>query len=191
MAPPCRSGDAGLDGLRDEVVTPAVHRIGAGRLTVPRPLTQEPVGMIIDGRVTVATPPERVFEVLVDPATWFEIDPTLIDVTPRERVVLGSTGTMRNRRGPGMVATVTWTTTEYVAGRRLSQHLRGFGYELTESIDLLPVASGTQMTVVDTLTPTSIVGRVMVAVSRGIMERDLRSRFARLQALLEVEPVNI
>ena len=145
--------------------------------------------MIIDGRITVVAPPERVFEVLVDPATWFEIDPTLIDVTPRDRVVLGSTGTMRNRRAPGMVATVTWITTEYVAGRRLSQHLHGFGYELTESIDLLPVASGTQMTVVDTLTPTSVVGRVMVATSRGIMERDLQSRFVRLQALLEAASI--
>ena len=145
--------------------------------------------MIIEGRITVAALPERVFSILVDPTTWFEIDPTLIEVTPRERVVLGATGTMRNRRGPGIVATVRWTTTEYVAGRCLSQHLRGFGYELTESIDLVPVASGTEMTVVDTLVPTSIAGRMMVAASRGIMERDLRSRFARLQALLDSVPV--
>jgi hypothetical protein len=143
--------------------------------------------MIIEGRVIVAASPEHIFEVLADPTTWFAIDPTLIDVTPRDRIVLGASGMMRNRRGPRMVVTVTWSTTEYVVGRRLSQYLRGFGYELTESIDLTPTAAGTEMTVVDTLTPTSLVGRVMIATSRGIMERDLRSRFARLQALLEGE----
>ena len=141
--------------------------------------------MIIEGRATVAASPDAVFAILVDPETWFRIDPTLVDVVPRTPMVLGATGTMRNRRGPGLVATVTWTTTEFVAGERLVQHLRGFGYELTESVDLAPAATGTTMTVIDTLVPTSIVGRLMVATSKGIMERDLRTRFSRLQELIQ------
>ena len=144
--------------------------------------------MIIEGQVGVAAPPQRIFDALIDPSTWFDIDPTLVDVTPREPISLGTTGTMRNRRGPGMTATATWTTTEFVPGARLTQHLRGFGYELTETIELTAEAPGTQMTVVTTLIPTSLAGRVMVALSRRIVERDLQSRFARLKALVESPP---
>ena len=141
--------------------------------------------MIIERRIGLEAEPQRVFDVLVDPATWFTIDPTLVDVSPRERITLGSSGTMRNRRGPGMTATVRWTTTELEPGVRLTQHLIGMGYELTESVELSAGSPGTQMAVVDTLVPTSFAGRVMVALSRGIMERDLASRFERLRALLE------
>ena len=140
--------------------------------------------MIIEGHAIVAATPEQVFAVLVNPETWFQIDPTLVEVTPRTPIVLGATGTMRNRRA-GIVATVTWTTTGLVPGELLVQHTRGFGYELTESVTLAPAGAGTEMTVVDTVAPTSIAGRLMVATSRGILERDLRSRFTRLQALLE------
>jgi hypothetical protein len=41
------------------------------------------------------------------------------------------------------------------------------------------------VTVVDSVIATSFPGRLMVAMSRGIMERDLQARFARLKALLE------
>ena len=61
---------------------------------------------------------------LADPATWFIIDPTLVDVNPRERLALGTTGTMRNRRS-ALTATVTWTTTELVPDARLVQHTQG------------------------------------------------------------------
>jgi hypothetical protein len=141
--------------------------------------------MVIEGRVAIGATPQRVFDVLADPATWFRIDPTLVDVTPRERLVVGTSGTMRNRRGPGLVATATWTTTELIPGARLVQQLQGFGYELTEAVALEPHTVGTQMSVVDSLTPTSLAGRLMVALSRGVMERDLQTRFARLKALLE------
>jgi uncharacterized protein YndB with AHSA1/START domain len=141
--------------------------------------------LVIEGRASVAAPPQDVFEALADPATWFIIDPTLVDVSPRERLALGTTGTMRNRRGPGLTATVTWTTTELIPGARLVQHLEGFGYELTESVTLSVDTLGTQVTVVDSLIPTSFAGRLMVAMSRGIMERDLQARFTRLKALLE------
>ena len=141
--------------------------------------------MIIEGRIVIGAPPQRVFDALADPATWFVIDPTLIDVTPREPITLGSTGTMRNRRGPGFTAKASWRTVEFVAGSRLVQHLRGSGYEMTEAVEMAADVAGTQMTVVDTLVATSLAGRLMVALARGIMERDMASRCARLQAMLE------
>lgn len=103
------------------------------------------------------------FEALADPATWFIIDPSLVDVNPRERLALGTTGTMRNRRGPGLTATATWTTTELIPGARLVQRLKGFGYELTESVTLAVDTLGTQVTVVDSVIPTSLAGRLAAA----------------------------
>lgn len=141
--------------------------------------------MLIEGGIRIAAAPGRVYEVLVDPANWARLDPTLLEVVPMTTLSVGTTGTMRNRRGPAMVARATWTTTELVPGRRITQLLRGMGYELTETVALEPDADGTTMTVTDTLVPTGLVGRVMVALSRGIMERDLESRSRRLKAWLE------
>ena len=141
--------------------------------------------MIIQADVSVARSPQDVFAALADPTTWFAIDPTLVEVTPRGPVALGAGGTMRNRRGPGMTATVTWRTTAFEPGVRLTQYLVGMGYELWETVELTPEADGTHLKVVDTLAPTSLAGRVMVALSRGIMERDATARCARLKALLE------
>ena len=85
----------------------------------------------------------------------------------------------------GMTAKATWTTTEFEPPIRVTQYLRGMGYELTESVRLTAVDGGTDMHVVDTLLPTSLGGRVFVAMSRGIMKRDLRARSQRLKAILE------
>ena len=141
--------------------------------------------MIIQAEISIAADRHRVFDALADPATWFVIDPTLIDASPRTPLTLGATGTMRNRRGPGMVATASWRTTELEPGARITQYLVGMGYELWETVELEPEGGGTHLTVMDTLVPTSIVGRLMVAFSRGIMERDARARCAMLKALLE------
>lgn len=141
--------------------------------------------MIIQAEISIAADPQRVFDALADPATWFVIDPTLIDATPRTPLTLWATGTMRNRRGPGMTATVSWRTTEFEPGVRLTQALVGMGYELGETVELASDGAGTRVTVIDTLVPTSIVGRLMVAFSRGIMERDAQARCTRLKALLE------
>ena len=144
--------------------------------------------MIIEDSVEVAAAPGRVFDILVDPVTWFKLDPTLVDVTPRKTLALGSTGTMRNRRAPGLVAKASFTTVTFVPGVNVTQELRGWGYKLTEAVALSAHGTGTRMTVTDTLVPTSLGERLMVALSRGIMERDLRTRFAALKALLDAEP---
>ena len=81
--------------------------------------------LIVEGDVVIARPPMRVFQVLVDPATWRDVDPALVEVSPLEPLSLGATGTMRHRRGPGMTARTSWTVTAYVQGVRISNHPGG------------------------------------------------------------------
>ena len=142
--------------------------------------------MIIEGTTHIAASPEQVFELLEDPTRWSEYDPTLVEATPRERLTVGATGIVRNRR-MGVTAKATWTTTEFEPPVRVTQYTRGMGYELTESVQLTAVDGGTDMHVVITLLPTSLGGRAFVAMSRGIVERDLQARSQRLRALLERE----
>ena len=142
--------------------------------------------MIIEGMTRIAASPEQVFEFLADPTRWSEYDPTLVEATPRERLTVGATGIVRIRR-MGVTAKATWTTTDLEPPVRVTQHTRGLGYELTESVQLTAVDGGTDMHVVITLLPTSLGGRAFVAMSRGIVERDLRARSQRLRALLEPE----
>ena len=141
--------------------------------------------MIIEWRIRIDVPAQRVYDLLVDPEAWFRFDPTLVDVSPRTPLFVGSTGTLRNRRGPGFVATASWTTTELVPGERITQHLRGSGYEMTESVTLEAGGEGTTMVVIDEVWPTSLPGRLMVATARGIMRRDMTSRSALLKSEAE------
>lgn len=141
--------------------------------------------MIIEGRIRIDAPAQRVYDLLADPEAWFRIDPTLVDASPRTPLSIGSTGTLRNRRGPGFVATASWTTTELVPCERITQHLRGSGYEMTESVTLEADGGGTTMVVVDEVWPTSFAGRLMVATARGIMRRDMTSRCALLKSEVE------
>ena len=144
--------------------------------------------MIIEGTTRIAASPEQVFELLVDPTRWSEYDPTLVEATPSDRLVVGAAGIMRIRR-MGITAKATWTTTELEAPVRVTQVLRGMGYELTEAVRLTAVDGGTDMHVVDTLLPTSLGGRAIVAMSGGIMKRDLPARAQRLKAIAERELV--
>jgi uncharacterized protein YndB with AHSA1/START domain len=144
--------------------------------------------MIIERTTRIAAQPKAVFEYLADPTRWSEYDPSLVEVTPTEPLHVGSAGIVRNRRGPGLTAKISWRTTELEPPVRIAQYMRGVGYELTEAVSLTAADGGTDMHVIDTLLPTSLGGRVFVAMSRGIMERDLRARSQRLKALLEREP---
>jgi hypothetical protein len=144
--------------------------------------------MIVEGQVGIARTPQAVFDVLADPSTWFTLDASLLEVVPLERLVPGTRGTMRRRVGPGLTVTTAWENTSLVPGTRLENLITGYGYELRETIVLAVDASGTQVTVVDTLVPTSLVGRAMVAVSRGFIQRDLDARFAKLKSFLEASP---
>jgi polyketide cyclase/dehydrase/lipid transport protein len=141
--------------------------------------------LIVEGQVAIARTPQEVFVALADPTSWASVDPALVDVTPSRPLVPGSSGTMRRRVGPDLTVKTAWENTEFVPGARLENLIKGFGYELRETVVLEAAPIGTQMTVVDTLTPTSLVGRAFVAMSRTFIERDLHSRFAKLKLLLE------
>jgi hypothetical protein len=108
-----------------------------------------------------------------------------VEVVPRKRVALGSTGTVRRRVGAGLTVKTALEITAFVPGARFENLIAGFGYELRETVVLAADAIGAQVAVVDTLVPTSLVGRAMVAVSRRIIERDLHARCAKLKSLLE------
>jgi carbon monoxide dehydrogenase subunit G len=144
--------------------------------------------MIVEGQVEIARTPQAVFDVLADPATWATHDPALVDVQPRDRLVLGATGTMRRRVGFGMAVTTSWENTNYQPGACLEMLVRGSGYELRETVEFAATPTGTMVTVVDDLIPMSLVGRVMVAVSGRIIDRDLNARLARLKVMLEAGP---
>lgn len=56
---------------------------------------------------------------------------------------------------------------------------------MTEAATLEPTEGGTRATFVDRVWPTSPAGRILVALSGGIMWRDLQARAERLRAALE------
>jgi AmiR/NasT family two-component response regulator len=95
---------------------------------------------------------------------------------------------MRRRVGFGLTVKTKWEVTAFVPGTRLENLITGFGYEMRELIVLAAGSGGTEATITDTLTPTSLAGRAMVAMSRGIIERDLETRYAKLKSVLEAGP---
>jgi hypothetical protein len=145
----------------------------------------EPATLSIVRRVWLASTPQDVFDVLKDPKNWFVLDKALVDVSPRDPIVAGAAGTMRHHRGPGMNVTTSWENIAFEPGVRLDNRVVGPGYKLRESVSLESAGGGTHMTVVDSVVSTSLFGRLMVAFSRRIMERDLRARCANLKTLVE------
>ena len=135
--------------------------------------------------VTIRSTPQRVYDVLVDPATWQTLDPTLLEMTPREPLAVGSHGTMVNRRAGGMRITTAWDIVELIPGSRYTCRIVGRGYEFVETVDLAPADGGTTVAVKDDLWSTSLSGRIMVPMSAGIIRRDLERRLERLKAMLE------
>jgi uncharacterized protein YndB with AHSA1/START domain len=132
----------------------------------------------------IARSPEEVFAFLVDIESFKTLDVALVDVTPQGKLAAGLTGTFTHRRG-GMTARTTWRVTEFEPPDRLEVAIRGAGYEMTERAILESSASGTRATFLDRVWPTSLPGRLLVALSGGIMRRDLRARAARLKEALE------
>ena len=132
----------------------------------------------------LARPPEAVFELLIDTEQFRAVDPALVDHGPRGRLAATSEGWFRHRRG-GLTARTTYRVTAFEAPRRLEVSISGMGYGMTESAVLEATATGTKARFVDRVWPTTLPGRLLVALSGGIMRRDLEARSARLRALLE------
>jgi uncharacterized protein YndB with AHSA1/START domain len=142
----------------------------------------------IESTLEITRPPDEVFDYLADTRSFKEVDAALVEFEPQGKLERGMTGRFLHRRS-GLPARSTWQVIELDAPRHLSVELRGMGYGLTEEADLESTPSGTRVRFVVRVWPTSLAGRAMVALSRGIIRRDLRARADRLKVVLE-QPVD-
>jgi len=136
--------------------------------------------------IEVARPPEAVFDFLVDTDSFAVVDRALVSFEPRGVMKVGLHGTFVHRRG-GMTARSTWEVTELERPSRIRVAIRGMGYEMDEIATLSATRRGTLATFVDAVRPTSLAGRFLVALSGGVMRRDLDQRARLLKAALEAE----
>ena len=141
-------------------------------------------GFEVAYELDVARPPGDVFALLVDPDYFRVLDPALIDHGPSSPLTAGSEGWFKHRR-LGMTARTTYRVTDFAAPNRLEVAISGMGYAMTEAAELQAIPTGTRARFVDRVWPTTLPGRLLVALSSGIMRRDLRARAARMKALLE------
>lgn len=141
-------------------------------------------GFELTFELDIARPPGDVFDKISDPASFKLIDPAIVDFGPPGQLAHGARGWFLHRRGP-MNARTTYEVTAFEPGRRLEVEIAGMGYGMTEAAVLEPTAAGTHALFVDRVWPTSLAGRLLVALSSGIMRRDLRARAARLRRVLE------
>ena len=84
-----------------------------------------------------------------------------------------------------MTARSTWQVVELERPSRIRVAVKGSGYEMDEIATLSAVGSGTRAGFVDVVRPTTLAGKVMVALSGGILRRDLDQRARLLKATLE------
>ena len=141
-------------------------------------------GFEIETSVDIARSTVDVFAFLASTRSFKAVDPALVEFEPEGDLRPGLTGTFLHRRG-GLPARSTWLVVESDPPRRLAVEIRGMGYGMTEEAMLKPQGDGTRATFVDRVWPTSLPGRLLVALSGRIMRRDLRARSERLRKILE------
>lgn len=150
---------------------------------MPRSPDVPPGGFEIERALEIGRDIESVFAFLTDPTKFAVVDLALTSVEPTAPMALGTTGRMRHRRG-GMTAHTTWHVTAFEPPSSLTVAITGSGYAMTESAELEATPAGTRITFVDRVWPTSLPGCLLVALSGGIMRRDLEARASRLVAAL-------
>jgi hypothetical protein len=143
-------------------------------------------GFELDFDLEVGRAPGDVFAFLTSAEGLRAVDPALVAFGPPGPLAAGGEGWFRHRRG-GMTANTTWRVTAFDAPTRLEVAISGMGYAMTESAELEATTLGTRARFVDRVWPTSLPGRLLVALSGGIMRRDLRARSERLKSILEAE----
>jgi hypothetical protein len=143
-----------------------------------------PRGFEIQRDLEIGRDVATVFAFLTDPTKFRTIDHALVEVEPTTPMALGMSGRMTHRRG-GMTARTTWSVTRFEPPTELVVEIRGSGYAMTESAELTAMPERTRIRFVDRVWPTSLPGRLLVALSGGIMRRDLEARANRLRRILE------
>jgi hypothetical protein len=126
----------------------------------------------------------EVFAFLVDTESFRQVDEALVDYGPVGQLAPGMSGWFKHRRGV-MTARTTWTVTDFEVPSRVVVAIKGMGYAMTETARLEATPGGTHVTFVDRVWPTSLPGRLLVALSGGIMRRDLAKRARLMQAVLQ------
>jgi hypothetical protein len=132
----------------------------------------------------IARPASDVFAVMADTRTFRALDPALVEVEPEGPLSSGLSGRFPHRRG-GFAARTTWRVTDFTSPRRLVVEIQGSGYAMTEDVTLEERSGSTRARFVERVWPTSLAGRVLLALSGSIMRRDLAKRAALLKSTLE------
>ena len=140
--------------------------------------------MEIRHEIEIARPPEAVFDFLVDTDSFPIVDRALVSFEPGGLMHVGLRGPFVHRRG-GMTARSSREVVELVRPTRIHVAVIGSGYEMDEIATLSAGGRGTRARFVDIVRPTSVGGRVMVALSGAVMRRDLDVRTRLLKAALE------
>jgi polyketide cyclase/dehydrase/lipid transport protein len=143
-------------------------------------------GFELETVIDIERSPDEVFAFIADTRGFRALDPALVEVEPEGRLASGMTGRFLHRRA-GLPARTTWRVIRLDTPTSLGVELRGMGYGMTEEIELERTPLGTRARFVERVWPTSLAGRLMVAVAGGIMRRDLRVRSALLKVVLERE----
>jgi carbon monoxide dehydrogenase subunit G len=142
-------------------------------------------GLEVSGSFTVDRDRASVYDFLTDSANFAVVDAAMVDHSPEGRLAEGTEGWMRRRvLGPMKVRT-SWRVAALEPDRKITVDIRGAGYTMRESVELTDAGSGTEVRVLDSLTGTSLPGRLFVMASRGFVRRDIEARGRRTQAALE------
>jgi polyketide cyclase/dehydrase/lipid transport protein len=150
-------------------------------------VSQPSGGFDLETYVDLERAPEDVYAFLADTRSFRALDAALVEVEPEGPLSLGLTGRFLHRRG-GLPARTMWRVTALDAPSRLVVELRGMGYQMTEAIELERSPLGTRARFVERIWPTSLAGRLLVALSAGVMRRDLAKRRALLKTVVEQTP---
>lgn len=141
-------------------------------------------GFEIETLLDIGRSPADVFDFLAHTRSFREVDAALVSFQPEGPLIEGMTGTFLHRRG-GLPARSSWRVVHVDPPGHLMVEIRGMGYGMSEAVDLEATGTGTRARFVDRVWPTSLPGRLLVALSGGIMRRDLRARAERLRTILE------
>jgi uncharacterized membrane protein len=151
----------------------ASHSVGAPVHTREMPGLQH--------TVTIAAPPERVWEVVVDVERWPERIPTVDSVQRLDDgpLAVGSRTRLQQPRLPEAV----WTVTDLEQGRSFTWGSRSPGVAISAGHVVEPDARATRLTL--TVTIAGPMGRVGWLMTKGLTKRYVETEAASIKRVAE------
>lgn len=146
----------------------------------------------VERSITIGVPPERVYEVFVDPGRWLEWNPHMREMKPLSEGPLapGFKARLAARFNP---FTSTWEVTEVKAGRSFAWTSSSLVPGLRLVFDHIAEAAdgGTRATIrIDIGGPLALVGGLAGPFGRRFLGRSLDSLKAMLEGNAASEPKN-